>query len=170
MGVWGSFLNFGEKQPAGISGTWNFIADRLQAQRGRWESVKSDWSTSGTMRRCLAAVRLTGGSSESDGSGSPTWEDEESDSSWLSRGNSRGSGSRTVGIDREFPRCGRVEHGDMTKFQVLGEGVRNGKRVCVPRNVEILGESCFVWSKLEFVTFESESKLTRIEKSCFSEC
>jgi hypothetical protein len=36
------------------------------------------------------------------------------------------------------------------------------------QEVEILGESCFAWSKLESVTFESESRLRRIEKSCFS--
>jgi hypothetical protein len=72
MGAWESVLNFVEKQLAGVSGTWNFIADRLQAQRERWESTTSDWSTSGAMRKCLAAVRLTEGSSENDGSGSPT--------------------------------------------------------------------------------------------------
>jgi hypothetical protein len=119
-------LNFGEKQPAGVSGTWNFIADRLHAQRGRWESAKSDWSTSGAMRGCLAAVRLTGGSSESSDSGWPTWEDEEPDSSWPSRRNSGGSGSRIAEIDREFPGGGRVEYGDMTRFQVLGQRVCNG--------------------------------------------
>jgi hypothetical protein len=40
----------------------------------------------------------------------------------------------------------------------------------IPRNVEILAKSCFAQSTLESLTFENESRLTRIEDSCFSYC
>jgi hypothetical protein len=44
------------------------------------------------------------------------------------------------------------------------------KSICIPLNVEILPKSCFAQSKLESITFESESRLTRIEETCFLNC
>jgi hypothetical protein len=44
------------------------------------------------------------------------------------------------------------------------------KSICIPRNVEILSKFCFYGSKLESITFESESRLTQIEDSCLSNC
>jgi hypothetical protein len=44
------------------------------------------------------------------------------------------------------------------------------KSICIPRNVEILPKSCFSRSKLESITFESESHLTLIKDSCFEDC
>jgi hypothetical protein len=43
-------------------------------------------------------------------------------------------------------------------------------RVSISRNVEILPKLCFTYSKLEPLTFENESRLTRIEDSCFLYC
>jgi hypothetical protein len=42
--------------------------------------------------------------------------------------------------------------------------------ISIPRNLEMLRKSCFKRLKLESITFESESRLTRIEESCFSSC
>jgi hypothetical protein len=42
--------------------------------------------------------------------------------------------------------------------------------ICIPRNVEIFSKLCFARSKLKLITFESESRLTRIEDLCFSNC
>jgi hypothetical protein len=45
------------------------------------------------------------------------------------------------------------------------------KSICIPRNIEILGISCFLKCKqLESVIFEDESRLNRIEENCFSQC
>jgi hypothetical protein len=43
-------------------------------------------------------------------------------------------------------------------------------RIIIWKKVEIFGKSCFASSKLESITFESESRLTRIGHSCFSNC
>jgi hypothetical protein len=160
MGSSGSFLNFGEKGLMGVSVTCNLNADQLlQAQGAASKSSRSKLPTSGVMKGHLAAVRFRGGSSESDDSGSPTRE-EEPGSDYLSGGNSGGSGSGRADIDRAFPRGRRVEHSEIPKFQVLRRRqVCNEKRVCVFEKVEILDESCFAGSKLDWLTFENESRL-----------
>jgi hypothetical protein len=43
-------------------------------------------------------------------------------------------------------------------------------RICIPRNVEILGKSCFSASRLESIIFENESRLTFIGKTSFNNC
>jgi hypothetical protein len=49
------------------------------------------------------------------------------------------------------------------------------KSICILRNVEILGKSCFAgdctkFNSLESITFENDSRLTRIEDYCFQKC
>jgi hypothetical protein len=65
-------------------------------------------------------------------------------------------------IDRYFI-VDKIDHRLVNYF---GDSVR----VNIWHEVEILGESCFSGSKLEFITFESESRLMRMEKSCFYRC
>jgi hypothetical protein len=54
------------------------------------------------------------------------------------------------------------------KGLVLYFGESSG--VYIWKEIEVLGKSCFACSNLETVTFESESRLTRIEESCFEKC
>jgi hypothetical protein len=42
------------------------------------------------------------------------------------------------------------------------------KSIHIPRNGEILSESCFSGPEQESITFKSESRLTRIEERCYS--
>jgi hypothetical protein len=85
------------------------------------------------MKRYLAAVRLRAESSGSDGSHSRTWMEEKEGSSCSSEENSRESGLGTSDFDQALRR-GRIEHSEMTKFQVLGEReICDGKRTCFHR-------------------------------------
>jgi hypothetical protein len=72
-------------------------------------------------------------------------------------------------VNELFPRGRRIEHGDMTDLPTHDKPLRHGTRICIPRNVKMFGKSCFADSNLESITFESDSRLTRIEDSCF-EC
>jgi hypothetical protein len=46
----------------------------------------------------------------------------------------------------------------------------SSQSVVIPKDIEILGKSCFSKSRLESIIFKNESRLTRIEDSCFSRC
>jgi hypothetical protein len=65
-------------------------------------------------------------------------------------------------IDRYFV----VDKQDNRLVQYFGES----GRVSIWNEVEILGESCFAFSSLQSITFERESRLTRIDDSCFKDC
>jgi hypothetical protein len=41
------------------------------------------------------------------------------------------------------------------------------KSICIPCSVAIPGKSCFEHGRLNTLPFESASRLTRLEKSCF---
>jgi hypothetical protein len=78
-------------------------------------------------------------------------------------------------VDQLFPRGRQIEHGDMTNLPTHDKSLRHGTRICSPRNVESLGKSCFAgdsmkFNSLESITFENNSRLTRIEDSCFEYC
>jgi hypothetical protein len=78
-------------------------------------------------------------------------------------------------VDQLFPRGRRIEHSDMRNVPRDDKLLNHGTRICIPRNVEMLGKSCFAGdytkaNSLESIIFESDSRLTRIEDSCFKCC
>jgi hypothetical protein len=109
------------------------------------------------LMRCVAALRLRGGSQASFRRAS-------------SFGISVTSSQQTMrtDIDEVFPRGCRIAHSGITYVSTLDKAPSHIRRICIPRNAEILPKSCFDWSKPESITFENESRLTRIEESCFS--
>jgi hypothetical protein len=64
----GPFLNFGEEGLTEMSGPWTSNEDRQQSQDATWKSFRTESSTSRAMKKYRAALRLRGGSSESDNS------------------------------------------------------------------------------------------------------
>jgi hypothetical protein len=71
----------------------------------------------------------------------------------------------------------RLRGGSNDNFEIAGSRFvcyrGSSQSVVIPKDIEILGKSCFagnLWAELELITFENESRLTRIEDSCFSNC
>jgi hypothetical protein len=66
-------------------------------------------------------------------------------------------------IDQDF----LIDRIDMALIRYFG----SSSRVYIWNEIQILGESCFCYCKeLVSITFADETRLTRIEKSCFSNC
>jgi hypothetical protein len=65
----------------------------------------------------------------------------------------------TTDFDRAFPRGHQVQHGEVTKFRVLGLKVCDGKSV--------IGKCCFAGLEFESIPFERESRLNQTEDHCF---
>jgi hypothetical protein len=65
-------------------------------------------------------------------------------------------------VDREL----LVDVVDSTAIRYFGHHTE----VLIPKEIVVLGPSCFEGAKVESVMFEAESRLTRIDDLCFSEC